>query len=363
MLISICNFFAAIAVASPLFAQTPSWSGDLRLRGQNEQDGPDAQRTSQKLRLRVDFKVDVDPHLKTEIRLATGQANNSTNQTLGDSSDPGMARRFQGLDLAYAEWAPVSFLTFDLGRFPQLHQRPGGSQILLDGDIALEGLGVALTVPKGDDWKGFANAGSAWVRENYDGYYSENLTDCMINWMQMGVAFENSSFAIKIGAGFMNFTALQGMKFSEVVTGGSPRGNSVNLADGSYTENYVPRELFADSKIPLGAFDLRAFIEHVSNEESNQPHKAWWRGVGLSGKSWSAQVAYAEVDGDAVPAAFTDSDFAGQATDSRGWVISGQWKFAKGLALTLTQFEDRKQLRTVFAKNYERTHIDLTASF
>lgn len=349
--------FSAVAAR----AQGVSWSGDLRLRAQNEADGSNAQRTSQRYRLRLDVKADIQSDLKAEIRLATSRSNNSMNQTMGDSSDPGMARRFDGLDLAFMEWSPVPALKIDLGRFPQLHERPGGSQILLDDDLALEGLAFATTLPLGDSVKGWANAGSTIVRENYDSYYTEDLTDCMINWAQAGATFETSALTLKTGFGFMNYTSLKGSKFSDVMAGGSARGNSENPV-GIYSEDYVPREAFVDVKVPVGSYDVRGFAELITNGETAQPHEASWIGAGVSTKSWSVQVAHAEMNSDAVPAIFTDSDYAGQETDNRGWIFKSQWKFAKGLTASWTQVWAEKGFRTI-QRDFQRTNLDLTASF
>lgn len=339
------------------------WNGDLRVRAQNESNlpSPGAERFSQKLRLRVGVKADVSADLRAEIRLATAQSHNSTNQTLGDNKEPGMRRRFIGLDLAYAAWTIEESIQFYGGRIMQVHNRPGGSQILLDSDIALEGGAVVTESEISDSLYLRSNWGSAWLRENYDTYYSQEATDNMLNWGQVELEYKFQKTSIAFGTGFFNFVSLQGKRFSDISTGATARGNSQSTG-GIYSDNYIPRQYYVNTKMELADWKVGVFGEYIDNSETRSPNRATWIGFSVAKNQWLAQLAYADIQSDAVPGIFTDSDFAGGSTDSNGYVCTLQWKLMAKVSLSATQFWNYKQT-TDGSTRYDRTHLDIVAQF
>jgi hypothetical protein len=337
------------------------WKSDLRFRVQQESTWPDDPHVSQKLRFRLGVQKKVSSDLRAELRLATATSNNSMNQTLGDSSDPGFARRFLGLDLAYGEWKPLNFFNFQAGRIPQTHERPGGSQILLDSDLALEGAALSLECSFQESSAVFIKMGSSLIRENYDTYYSQALTNNMFNWGQLGVRWQQDSLTTVFGTGFFNYTSLQGMKFSDISLGGKARGNSES-PPGTFKNSFIPRQYFIDFKQQRETSSLGAFVEYLHNGETRDPNYAWWTGIYYGEERWKATLAYAEVASDVVPGIFTDSDFAGGTTDTKGFVFAATVRIRKSLSFALTQYLNRKN-RAFEATQYSRTHLDLTAEF
>jgi hypothetical protein len=337
------------------------WSGDLRLRTQSEKNDTNDRRTIQRLRLRLGMQAELQEDLRAEIRLATALGHRSANQTLGDKDNPGAPRRPIGLDLAYARWQALKFLRLDLGRIPQSQFKAGGSEILLDDDIALEGAAVRLEQGLSPSWNLFGTAGSALIRENYDSFYSEELTDNVLNFAQMGLKFERDENEFVVGAGFFNYTALQGMKFSDLASGASARGNSESPA-GVVKNNYVPRQVFAEFDKNWGSWNSGLAIEHLVNSETKDPNKAWWISASVGQKVWDSTLAWGFVESDAVPAIFTQSSFGDGRTDVSGIVLSGRYKLAQGISLKLTQMVCRLNESTT-GTEYLRTHLDLSASF
>lgn len=361
--------WTAVLAFLPLlgFAEEPrltqmKWSGDIRVRMQNEKNGDNESRTSPRIRVRIGMASQLSESLKAELRLASAKSNRSSNQTLGDSTEPGSRRRYLGLDLAYAEYSPYSFFKLYAGRIPQVHYRPGGSQILLDEDIALEGASAVLDYGIAERWKVFLGLGSAKFRENYDTYYSEDTSDNDFNWGQTGVAWEDSSFKIIAGAGFFNYTSVEGKLFSDLTVGGSSSGNSEGLTPGTFKYPFLARQYFVEGSVKLGSLQYGLFAEQIENREAADQNKAWWLGGSLTAKSWDSQVAYAQVNKDSVPGVFTNSDFAGGTTDSYGWVVAGRYKPSKGVSIRLTEFINHTQ-GSRLNKEYLRTHLDLQASF
>lgn len=337
------------------------WAGDLRLRLQAEKNGDRETRWLERLRVRFGVAVQVEPELKAEIRLATAKGYQSANQNLGDNADPGAPRRFIGLDLAYLEWSPAFFFKASGGRIPQLHYRPGASQLLLDENIALEGAGLVLDWKGDDGLRAVLNAGSVILRENYDSYYSMANSNNNLNWTQLRLEWTSGRYRALIGGGFFNYTSLQGKNFADLAAGAAPRGNSEDPA-GVVKYPYLARDYFVEGGVPVGPVDLGLFAQRVINNEAPQQNAAWWVGINLGQKSWDSQIAYSETQPDAIPAYLTWGDFAGGTTDARGMVYSFRWKFRPGLSLKLSQFINRTQA-SMANKEYNRTHIDFSASF
>lgn len=361
-----CLFLAMAGFLTSAFAQEKpraslQWGGDLRLRTQIENDDNKDSRLTERLRLRVGVTARLQEDLTAQIRLATATGNRSANQALGDKDAPGSPRRFIGLDLAFADWKPLSFLEVFAGRLPQFQYKPAGSEILLDDDVAFEGVGVQLRHQWTAAWSGFANLGSMILRENYDSYYSEEQTDNVLNFGQLGVVFEGEEIGVTVGGGFYNYVGLQGMTFSDIAAGASARGNSENGV-GVIKNNFVPRQVFFEVRRPWGSWETEFGVEHLVNSETTDPNQAWWVSATLGQKSWDTTLAWGQTDSDAVPSMFTQSSFGNGQTDIRGVLASGRWKFARGVSLRLTQMVCRLQATTNNTP-YSRTHLDFSMSF
>lgn len=353
--------------ASSLITSLPngtslSWSGDLRLRGQVENESAADNRQSGKMRVRLGVKAQAEEHLKAEIRLATATSARSTNQTLADNSEPGFARRSIGLDLAYADWNPSPLFRFQAGRIPQFHFRPGGSQVLLDDDISLEGYSVQSRLELNEKSSLNLAAGSALARENFESkVYMMDETDNFIHSADVFYQFKNPDHELSAGLGFMNFVAVQGRNFSDFATGGTALGNSESTT-GIVKDNYRPLHFYLDHQMQFDKHRMGWFFEHTVNDDTRDANKAWWVGLQWKRNPWSLHLAYAAVQSDAVLALFTNSDFAGGQTDCRGWVGQMQYDFNKNMALKWTQFANRQKVSSQDLQ-YNRTHLDLTAKF
>lgn len=350
-------FIAATASADPIF----HWGGDLRLRAMHEKDGDNDGYWKEKYRVRFGLGIAFDSDLKAEIRLATGKSNRDQDQVMGDHSSPGSPRRFFGLDRAYADWSPFSFVHFYLGRIPQVHERPGGSQILLDEDIALEGAAVTLEQEILSSLRVFANAGSVSIRQNYDAYYGTAETDNMLNWMQMGGEWKWDILRFKAGAGFFNFVGVKGVNFSDLVNGGAANGNSQGSAGVVYNP-YLPRDYFLEAGLRFGELRFTLFGERVINDEVAVRNSAWWAGLRVGEEKWEAALSYVELQPDAVLGVFTDSEFAAGRVDAHGFVASLRWKFTKNMTAQATEYLAQTQ-ESVISKEFHRTNIDLLAEF
>ena len=231
---------------------------------------------------------------------------------------------------------------------------------MLDDDLALEGLGLTSEYEFAKEFFVFGAAGSTFIRENYDTYYSEELSDNMINFAQLGMKWKHDKIQLALGVGFFNFTSVQGKNFADLAVGGKANGNSE--ATGVVLYPYLPKQYLVELKFPLGALDGKLFYELVENGEAPTQNRAQWTGLEIGQKSWDFNFAYVNVEADAVMGLFTSSDIGDGVTDVRGWLGKARWKFARNMSLRLTQMVNRTDM-TGLNKEYRRTHLDLSASF
>lgn len=337
------------------------WQGDIRVREQSEKFGENKAQRSPKLRVRIGVDAALSPELRAEMKIATAKSHRSTNQSLGDSKEPGSYRRFIGLDLAYIEWTPFFFSKLYIGRIPQLHARYGGSQIVLDEDITLEGGGFILAKDFFASTNIFLNGGLTIIKENYDSYYSQEETDNRFDWVQVGVTNQFNKLKFTYGTGLFNFTSFKGKNFSDLVNGGGASGNSEDPS-GFVKYDYLPRQYFLNLDNFVGESKLGVFGEYIVNPKASENNTALWTGLKFAQKSWEAQLAYGEIKADAVFGLFTNSDFGGGMTGAQGIMASLNWKFAENMAFKITHFQN-KVATALGDKSYVRTHADLTANF
>ena len=350
-----------ICFSASAFAQEFKWYGDVRVRAQREKELDREVHNQLRLRARFGVNVKIDDEWRAEIRLATSKSNRSNNQTLGDPSEPGSRRRFIGLDVGYIDYTPASFVHLYGGRFPQVHFRPGESQIILDDDLSLEGAGAKLDYEFYPNVSVYLSGGSTYIRENYDNYYAQDLSDNMLNFGQLGVRWKQDGYELNVGSGFYNFTSVQGKKFGDLAVGGKSDGNSEGLS-GEVKYPYLPKQFYIDFKFPLSSLKTSVFGEYIENGEGGDLNHAWWTGFSLGQNSWDMQLGATQVDSDAVMAMFTHSDFGNGKTDVRGYIGSVRWKFMRNVSLKLVQFYGWNNMHLAPVE-YDRTHVDLTASF
>ena len=350
-------------------AQTLSWprpsslvfSGDFRYRYQSETQEPKETRKLQRLQVRLQADADVQKDLKFTLRLMTGSAANSGNQTLGDEKAPGMVRRGFGLDQAYFDYKPFDIWNIYGGKMPQPLTFVGKNQLILDRDITLEGLATKMKTPITDELQFFMQGGFFMIRENYDSTYSEDMTDNTLNVIQTGFIYHNEEWTATAGYGSFGFTGLKDNPPASLTAGASNNGNTLDLS-GNYPANFDLEEYFLEIKKKWSEFELSAFYESVQNKDIENLNKANSYGFILNYKNLTASWAQQEVQKDAVVGLFSDSDFGGGQTSSRGQIYSLNYKLSKKTQLQYTVYKNTNSIDTAPAK-YDRTHLDLMINF
>lgn len=316
------------------------FNGNLDLRLQNEADDGADNRTNQRMAVRLSAASEFDSWTSGLIEIATGTSNRSVRQTLGDQKNPGFPRRSIGLQRAFIDYHPQPWISLKVGRTPQSHETVGDSGNLLDGSVALEGALIESSVGLGSGRLKLAG-GSHWIRENYDFFYSEDVSDIMLNWGQVSYHLESLS----VGAGFFNFASIQGAAFTDLNIDAGADGNSQEPA-GTVKNRFLPKQAFAEYRWTLSSGELRLFVETLINDETVDPNKAIWAGFGWRASQFSGLMAYGEIDSDAVPSFTTDSSFADGNTDSKGVMMNLTWRFSKNFRVEFTQYLNRLRKST-----------------
>lgn len=354
---------AIAAAVPPKF----SFGGDLRLRYQRIADGLQSERAIPRLQARFGTTVELNSELRAQLRLMTGNDAASGNVSLGDRSALPSARRTLGLDLAFVEYGPREELRLLGGRMPGPFQFGGRSQLLLDRDIALEGVAAKSFVDLEDGHRLMLNAGGFILREQFDdGGMNRDETDNMLYGAQLIYRYEaKDRVTITAGLGQFGFTAMKDVATS----GGSPktvpypaRGNSVD-ANLLYANNFDDQQAFLEAKTKIGPVEAGMFQEVLTNTSADALNKATATGFTLAWKPVTFTYAVQKIEKDAVVGLLTDSDFANGNTSADGTVWSLSWAVSKQLALSYSEWKNRYAIETATPTDFRRSHLDLQVSF
>ena len=80
-------------------------------------------------------------------------------------------------------------------------------------------------------------------------------------------------------------------------------------------------------------------------------------------RSWHLRALWREMPADAVFATFTDSDFGGGGTDSRGAEVNADYQVLKHFTAGITYFYNWKSLADDDSEVYQRMQADLKFKF
>ncbi|MGE3757935.1 MAG: putative porin [Pseudobdellovibrionaceae bacterium] len=343
------------------FPGQPVFFGEFRYRQQEETQQPKETRRMQRFQARFGFNTQVEENLQFTFRLMTGSSASSGNQTAGDEKAPGMPRRSIGLDQAFIDYKALEVWNLYLGKMPPPFTFAGKNQMLLDRDMTLEGVGTKVTIPTTNSLNIFVQGGSFWIRENYDSAFGDDQTDNMFNAGQLGLQWKPADWTVAAGLGSFAFISLRDSPPTNLTAGGGANGNTLDI-NGNYPTNFDIQQVFLEVKKKFGSFDTAVFAETLVNEDAKTLNKAKAFGLQTGYKNWSFAWVEQEVQKDAVVGLFTDSDFGGGQTSSKGTMMSLGYKFTKQVQAQYT-IQKSKNAIDSFPQKYDRTHIDLTVSF
>ena len=150
---------------------------------------------------------------------------------------------------------------------------------------------------------------------------------------------------------------------------GNANGNTTVLAGATpvLVYDYEVIDLMAELNLLLGSTPLQFWMDAAQNRDPDDHDTAWAAGV-LLGKvgnprSWEIGMSYQKIEKDALFAQLIDSDFAGGASDSEGWVLRGGFAPTRNWTLNATYYMSRRNAETGPEADYDRLQLDFNVKF
>lgn len=355
-IIALCSSFSLGARADELFGNVDI-NGDLRYRLETIDQEYEMSRHRHRIRGRLNFTGEVSSDLNIVIGLGTGSSDDpvSNNQTLGD----GFSSKPLWLDLAYFDYSPFNGGNFYAGKIKNPFKSVGKTELVWDSDFNPEGLALRLE-PKLDIVKPFIRGSFFWAEEK------KSDDDYFIIGSEFGLNVKTGKHSYIIAGGrYIDYRLIES---SQVLWDSRDSfGNSAfDDSDGElyYIYDYNLLGEFVEVGGDISGVNWSVFADYVANEAVRVNNKAWLVGVSL-GKCKKAfdicsRYIYREVGKDAVVGLFSDSDFAGGNTDSKGHEFNLGTNVSDNIETKVSYFNNEFGDLSV---NYQRVQVDLSASF
>ena len=326
-------------------------SADLRYRHDLINDAAVSSRHHHRVRARASAATRLTERIAVGFGLSTGGvSNDSANQTLGD----GFSLKPVGLDLAYFDWSVSEQLSLVGGKMVNPFYRPGRHHLLYDDDLRPEGLVLSM-----DSGRFFGSASVYWAEERALG--ADSL------WLGIQAGFRgliSQGLAYTAAAGFHEITNTQGRL--PIFT---PLGGQGNLLDsnGGYLYGFSQAEVSGELEIDVYGYPVTLFLDYVTNTAADTHADGIAVGLGYQRDSdpgnWHVSWVYQDLDANAVVGAFTDSDFGGGTSDSRGHVFRAGYWFPGGWRIALRYIEAERGKAADLPRDYSRLQADIGFSY
>jgi len=370
--------------AVPEWVRGLRWDGDLRFRAQGDNFSSsnsntfanvattNSTRATQllnttedrarlRMRARLGVNAVIDDNWSTGVRLATGSATDpvSLNQTLGNYGN----RYTVALDRAFIRYRRGDQLNVVAGRFGNPWF---GTDLVWANDLSFDGITAQWTPQLAARARGFLTVAALPVQE-----VELSSADKWLFGAQVGGDWAGSSNGIggKLGLGYFHYTHAVGKT--------SPAGSSLNefTAPQFAQKGNTYYNISSDSSRPLlalaseyrlvnltGALDVPVaggnhvlltgdFVKNVGFKRADVSARvgsnvdAETKGYQLKlafgardvrqAGEWQLFTAYKRVEADAVPDAFTDSDFHLGGTNAKGYILGASYGVGKNAWATV----------------------------
>jgi len=306
--------------------------GDLRLRyeydnldGRRNAAGNSVDRSRGRLRYRLGVITAPTDKLEVGAGLASGGDDpRSTNQTFGnDFSSKGI-----NLDYAYAQYKFTKSLSAIGGKFKFSDYLWAPTDLIWDGDINPEGASAHYQFNEGDN-STFANGG-VWVLQEF----ANNSSDPYLYYAQLG---QN----ITVGN---VFASLAGTYYGYENTAQPGTFNPDYSAGTNTTDQFRVVEANGELGTKFDGGKASLIGQYVRNIQSGVDQDTGYAAGGkVSVDKWSMKYLYGDLDANAVPDVFPDSDRQGGATDMKGHEIAGAYQLTDAVELGLDYYNTQRK--------------------
>ena len=346
----------ALLITPSTFAETPktmwyekiSVQGDIRLRWEDIYKNPGNDTERERFRARLGMSTYITNDIKLIFRLESGIDDPvSSNQTFG----VGDYIRDFGIGRAYIDWKVNEKLQIMGGKMKMPWYTPGGNNLLWDNDLNPEGIFGSY---KANNI--FLNGGYVIINQDSE------KNDTVLYSSQIGRHLNvNNTSSLTLGIGYYDYkNALGDAPFYKA------KGNTID-AEEKYTFNYKLYELFSEFKTEISNLPMTLHAEIIKNSAIDDNNKAYSAGVKIGSvknrgdKQFS--YAYHDTDKDALIGSYSDSDFAGGNTDSRGHFIRAKYGLKENMALGGILIVSKYNASPTDEIKYNRIQIDLEFQF
>jgi hypothetical protein len=363
---AICSFSGCLQFA---FAEDSyKFTGDLRYRFQTIREQEKVQRTQQRLQAKLNLEAKPQQDLNIYFQMLTATGSTSGNQTLGDADAPGMPRRSFGLNWAYFDTIPYEKVHVLGGKMPIPFSFISKHQMILDKDIAPEGLAIKSQWELGSDFNLNVNIANFQIKEQYDTINSKDITDNQLNGLQAKLDYKFDIYLLSLNFGSYSFINFRdnppGITGNAGKSNTDSHNNTLDLS-GNFPTNFDLKDQGIELKSNFGSEwgTLGIGYSVVKNDDVNDLNQAKLVGINYQVGMWSLGWQQLNIQKDAVVGAYTDSDFNNGNTSSKGNILTFGYKINKNSQVSYTQYDCLGQVDTDSPRSYYRSHFDYSVNF
>ncbi len=319
--------------ALPKWVQKVNLKQDLRLRYQYEKRDVNADaRNRERLRYRLGLSSSVNDRVKVGLGLASGGSDpRSTNQTFQNTFDSPDIR----LDLAFAEYTSENGFKIVGGKFKRKPYLWAPTDLMWDGDINPEGTSVNYNKSLNDNTDGFINGG-VWVLDENG---AAAKADPIMFYGQAGFKSKNDTMDTQLAFTYYGYNAYKGIDPDNSRDSNSRVAG--NLLQFDYDSFGISGEIGFKKPFALPINRLAIFGEYINNISDNVVEDTGYAiGFKFGDKKvkkkgqWQGKYIYANLEADAVPDTFPDSDRFGGRTDIKGSEFALSYALMKNIILS-----------------------------
>jgi hypothetical protein len=329
---------------------TIDWEGDLRLRYDGTNEAGEVERNRFRFRGRFGFGSELSNKVQFFLRLATSDGDPvSTNLDFGN----GFSSKDIAIDRVFVNWQASPDLDIAFGKMGRPWFRAGSNSLLWDSDLNPEGVNVRWS--PGDF---FVNLGTFVVAER------SASDDSWQHSVQAGLDKRLSETSrLVVSAAHFDYTNTIGNPPFYL---NKPKGNSVDI-DGNFIYDYNIVEISTEYTTLVSDWPVSVFGVWAQNTAVDVQDTAFAVGVtiGIANARGKMQFSYAwhDTEADAVMGIFTDSDFGGGNTDSRGHFIKARYVLTENITLNGTFIISEIEMFRNNQHDYNRIQLDVEFHF
>lgn len=324
-------------------------SGDARVRYETIEVDPGGDVERERYRARLALRSWLSDALSLDIRLATGTGDPvSTNLNFGT----GFSLEDVQLDRAYLDLRVNDAVHLFAGKMKNPLFRPGGTSLNWDSDLNPKGVAASF-----DNGAVFGNLAAFHLADQPGADSALFATQVGTHW---GVGSDDT---ITAGLGYYDYRHARGNK---PFYRGLAAGNTVDQ-DGNYLYDYNVAEAYAEFATTLRHIPVRFFADRVQNLAVSRENTAYAVGIDAGSTDERHGIAaswvWHDTDADALIGTFSDSDFGGGNTDSRGQVIQLSYALTDHLVAGGTLILSEFGRVADQSRDYDRVMLDLEFHF